>query len=118
MSDRDSPDARRRDSRAGRILSVLLRSALAVFALAGLLLVALFAFEQATLRPLAEYTVERLTGRTLRIEGELDATAGRVVGLRLDRVSLANADWGSEAAMLELGQVEVSIDLLELLSGR
>ena len=103
---------------ARRALSVVLRSMLVLLGFVGASLIALFSFEQATLRPLAEIAVERLTGRTLRIDGELDAVAGAVVTLRMGRVSLANADWGSEEPMLQIGEAQISIDLAELLGGR
>jgi uncharacterized protein involved in outer membrane biogenesis len=118
MSEPLSPRQAPRRSLARGIASVVLRSILVLVVFASLLLVALFSFEQATLRPLAEFAVERLTGRTLRIEGELEAVAGRVVGLRAAGVSLANADWGSEEAMLSIGEAEITIDLAELLGGR
>jgi len=80
-------------------------------------LVAVFSFEQSTLRPLAEFLVERATGRAFLIEGDLDASAGRVVSLRAHRISLANADWGSSATLMSIDMAEVSIDLSRLLDG-
>ena len=82
-----------------------------------IILVALFSFEQSTLRPLAERAVTQITGRAFSIEGGLDARVGRIVTVRADRIRLANADWGSSDDMLFLEGTEISIDLLPLLSG-
>lgn len=118
MSVQPSSNQAKPRSLARRILSAALRSLLALAVILAVLLVTLFSFEQATLRPLAEIAVERLTGRTFRIEGELDARAGRVVSLRAAGISLANSEWGSAESMLFVGEAEVSIDLAEILAGR
>jgi uncharacterized protein involved in outer membrane biogenesis len=95
----------------------LFRLILALLLIVGAMLVAVFSFEQSTLRPLAEFLVERATGRAFSIEGELDARAGRIISLRAGRISLANADWGSSDKLLSIDEAEVSIDLSHLLDG-
>jgi uncharacterized protein involved in outer membrane biogenesis len=80
-------------------------------------LVAVFSFEQYSLRPLAELLVEKTTGRALSIEGELDARPGRIISLRAGGIRLANADWGSADTMLSIGETEISVDLFALLGG-
>jgi hypothetical protein len=112
--DHDIAPGRSLARRIGRWLGGLLL-ALALIVCAAL--VAAFSFEQATLRPLAEFLVERATGRALSIEGELDARAGRIVSIRAERISLANADWGSRNKMLSIEQMEISMDLMRLLRG-
>ena len=85
--------------------------------LSGATLVTLFSFEQYSLRPLAEMAVTRITGRTFRIEGNLDARAGRIVTVRADGFRLANAEWGSREDMLIVEGFELAVDLLPLLGG-
>jgi uncharacterized protein involved in outer membrane biogenesis len=106
--------SRSRASRIGRWLSRLI---LALLLIVCTTLVAIFSFEQYSLRPLAERLVERATGRTLSIDGDLDARIGRIVSIRAGSIGLANADWGSDENLLSIDEAEVSIDLLELLGG-
>ena len=101
----------------GRIGYWLSRLILTLTLIGGATLVALFSFEQSTLRPLAEFLVERATGRAFSIDGELDARAGRIISLRAGRISLANADWGSSDNFLSIDEAEVSVDLLQVLEG-
>ena len=81
-------------------------------------LVAVFSLEQFTLKPLAEFLVETATGRTLSIEGGLDARAGRIVSIHAGDIRLANADWSSGDNMLSIGEAEVFVDLMAMVDGR
>jgi len=98
----------------GRWLSRLI---LALLLIVCITLVAVFSFEQYSLRPLAELVVERATGRAFSLDGELDARAGRIVSIRAGGIRLGNADWGSSDDLLSIDEAEVSIDLLDLLGG-
>ena len=112
------PEPRRRKrSRGGCIGRWLGAIMLALALLLALALTAVFAFEQATLRPLAEHLVESATGRVFSIEGELDASPGRIVTLEAGDIRLANADWGQPQPMLRLERIRVSIDLLRVIGG-
>jgi len=113
---RDQGTAQRR-SRASRIGFWLSRLIFGLLLIVCTTLVAIFAFEQYSLQPLAELLVERATGRALSIDGGLDARAGRIVSVHAGGIRLANADWGSADDLLSIGEVEVSIDLLDLLGG-
>jgi len=106
-----------RRSRASRIGSWLSRLILALLLIVCTTLVAVFSFEQYSLRPLAELVVERATGRAFSIAGELDARAGRIVSLRAGGIRLGNADWGSGDDLLSIDEAEISIDLFNLLGG-
>ena len=101
----------------GRALSWLSRLLLALLLVVTSTLMAVFWFEDATLRPLSEYLVETLTGREFSIDGDLQLSAGRVVTLRSTRISLANADWGSRDNLLSIDEVEASVDLLRIIGG-
>jgi uncharacterized protein involved in outer membrane biogenesis len=100
-----------------RVAKWLLGTLLFLVLVVGAVLVAFFAFEQDTWGPLVESLVKRATGRTLAIEGELDARAGRVVSVRADKIRLANADWGSGPDFVVLEGVEIAVDLRRLLDG-
>ncbi|MCP4472275.1 MAG: AsmA family protein [Gammaproteobacteria bacterium] len=106
-----------RRSLASRIGKWLSRLVLALLLVVGTTLVAVFSFEQYSLRPLAELVVERATGRAFSIDGDLDARAGRIVSLRAGGIRLGNADWGSGDDLLSIDDAEISIDLLNLLDG-
>jgi uncharacterized protein involved in outer membrane biogenesis len=106
-----------RRSLAGHILRWVFALILTLVLLAGATLVAIFSLEQSTLQPLVEEVVTRITGREFSIEGNLDFIAGRIVTVRVDRIRLANANWGSSDDMLLFEGVEVSVDLLPLLGG-
>jgi len=106
-----------RRSRASRIGSWLSRLILALLLIVCTVLVAVFSFEQYSLRPLAELLVERATGRAFSIDGDLDARAGRIVSLRAGGIRLGNADWGSDDDLLSIDEAEISINLFNLLDG-
>ena len=61
--------------------------------------------------------VERQTGRTLAIGGEMDLSIGMTPAITARGLSFANADWGSRADMVELDEVAVEVALWPLLSG-
>ncbi len=106
-----------RPSRARRIGRWLSRLILALLLVVCTTLVAVFSFEQYSLRPLAEFVVESVTGRRFSIDGDLDARAGRIISLRAGGIRLANADWGSDDDLLSIDEAEISIDLWNLLGG-
>ncbi|MDC1287401.1 AsmA family protein [Gammaproteobacteria bacterium] len=117
MNDSHDPGTAPRRSQARRIGRWVSALILTLVLLVGAALIAVFSFEQSTLRPLAEHLVEQITGRALSIEGELDARAGRIVSVRAGGISLANANWGSSEKMLRIGEAEISIDLWQLFDG-
>ena len=106
-----------RRSRTRLIGRWLSRFVFALLLIVCITLVAVFSFEQYSLRPLAELVVEKATGRAFSIDGELDARAGRVVSIRAGGISLGNADWGSVDDLLSIDEAEISIDLFNLLGG-
>ncbi|MCP4332299.1 MAG: AsmA family protein [Gammaproteobacteria bacterium] len=104
-----------RQAPARRIGRWLARLILALLLIVCITLVAVFSFEQYSLRPLAELVVERATGRAFAIDGDLDARAGRIVSIRAGGIRLGNADWGSNDDLLSIDEAEISIDLFNLL---
>ncbi|MCG8507735.1 MAG: AsmA family protein [Rhodospirillales bacterium] len=68
-------------------------------------------------RGLVAQRVEKMTGRQLDIQGNLDLDISLNPRLVLSDVSLANADWGSQPEMLRVSRLEAAVDLVPLLSG-
>ena len=117
MTARRDPEVAPRRSPAARVGGWLLKLLLALVLVLCAALAAAFSLEQFTLKPLAELLVEKITGRTLSIEGGLDLRAGRIVSLRVGGIRLANADWGSSDDMLSIGEVEVFVDPTRFIDG-
>ncbi len=108
---------RPRRSLARRVAWWLLTPILLLTVIVAAALVAVFQFEQETWGPLAETLVTRATGRSLKIEGVLDAQAGRILRVRAGRISLGNAPWGTREELLVIDGAQVSVDLMRLLDG-
>ena len=69
------------------------------------------------LRPRIEAEAKKATGRDLEIAGQIRVQPSLTPTLAIDRVSFANAAWGSRPAMVTLERFEVEVALLPLLSG-
>jgi len=85
---------------------------LAMLAVAGLLLI--------PDQRIAAYVGEKFqeaTGRELRIAGEIGPTVWPMLGVRLEGIQIANADWAGDAPMLKADGLLVGVDPLALLSG-
>ncbi len=91
-----------------------------IFVLAVLVTVALFvAFGLNSLRGPITRKVGELTGRELRIDGNLEPVwSWRHMRFRAEKVSFANPGWASEKLMLRADAVEASIELLPLFLGQ
>ena len=57
-------------------------------------------------------------GRDFRIEGDIDVDLGWTTHVTANGVWLANAEWGSEPALLKIGRLDFDIRIPELLRGR
>ena len=64
-----------------------------------------------------EAFVAQQTGRSFAIDGALELQVLPSIAVVAERVRLANADWGSQPQMVELGRVSASIGLWSLVSG-
>ena len=62
-------------------------------------------------------TVEDATGRKLSIEGDIDLKLSLHPALAVERVTFANAVWGSRGSMVTLKRLDAQVSLLPLLSG-
>ena len=64
-----------------------------------------------------EGMVSDAVGREFRIEGDLDLALLPAVGLQVEDLELANADWGSDPFMAKVGHLLVRVKPLSLLFG-
>lgn len=68
-------------------------------------------------RPL-ERVVEARTGRTFKIDGDLDVDLGRVTRVRMDKLRFGNAAWSNEPTMASADRAQVDFELWPLVSRR
>ena len=68
-------------------------------------------------RQIAEQ-VSAATGRTLSIAGDLDVGISLTPVLGAKSVTFSNAEWGSRPEMARIGELQVSVALLPLISGQ
>lgn len=61
--------------------------------------------------------VEEKTGRQFNIGGDFNFALSLIPTVLIEDISFGNAEWGSEPDMLKVGQLEVEVSLLPLLSG-
>ena len=100
--------------RASRIVIALVVIVVGVLA-AGVAILNSLDFNQ--YRDFVANKVYEATGRKLAIAGDLDLAISFSPSLRLEGVTLANADWGSRPEMVKLGRLDAQVELIPLLSG-
>ena len=91
--------------------------AAALAVLLAALLLAVFNLDYSRYRHRVEDYVTAATGRTFVIDGQFQASLGRSIFVRAEDIRLANADWGSSPEMLQIGVLELQINLWSLISG-
>ncbi|HEX2227022.1 MAG TPA: AsmA family protein [Candidatus Binatia bacterium] len=65
-------------------------------------------------KPYVSATVAKATGRQLNMEGNIAVDWGWLSKLRAEQVRFENASWSKHPQMLELGSIDVEIDLWRL----
>lgn len=99
----------------GMLKRVLVASAAVVAALA----VVLAAFDWNWLRPLLDQQVTERTGRAFAVAGNLDVRPFSLSPrIRMDKIRLQNASWGTTPDMLQADAIEFRISLPDLLHGK
>lgn len=93
-----------------RILSV-------VAVMVGLAFATLALIPSDRIAALAANEFSRLTGRELQIEGAGEPSIWPVLGVRTGRVTLGNAPWSDQGAMLTAEGLGIGVDLSDLLAG-
>ncbi len=68
-------------------------------------------------KSLLERKVEEATGRKMVIAGELKPQLSMMPSVKVTDVSFANAEWGTRADMAKIGELQVELQLIPLLSG-
>lgn len=61
--------------------------------------------------------ISKVAGRNLSLDGELDLNLASTTSLLVSDITLANAGWGADPAMLKVQRIEAEIELLPLLQG-
>lgn len=82
--------------------------------LAGL---ALFLVPTERIAGIAAERFEAATGRALTIDGPVRAQLYPLVGVRMDGVALANADWAEDGPMLRAEAIDLGLDVAALIAG-
>ena len=62
--------------------------------------------------------VEQKTGRDFDIAGDLKLGVSLIPTIKIEKVKLGNADWGSQPDMVKVNTFEVQLGLIPLLSGQ
>ena len=88
-----------------------------LFVLAILAIAALFLIPGERIAEFAETEFEKKTGRKMALSGDVSPQIYPKLGISLDGISIANADWSEEGPMLEADQVNVGVDLMALIGG-
>lgn len=91
---------------------------LAVVVLITVLVAALAFVDFDRYKGVIENQVSQITGRTFRIDGDSDLSVSLVPGIVLRDVRLENAPWGSRPEMVQVGEAELQLAVIPLLSGR
>jgi len=77
-----------------------------------------YVFEWNSLREPIAKRVERATGRSFAINGNLDVRLSLVPRITAEGLVIGNAPWAREPSMAEIGRVDFTVDALALWRGR
>lgn len=99
-----------------RCPKIVFRSVVVLLLVAVIAAIWLFTADLGFLKPRIESWVADRVQRQLLIE-DLELRLGSHLRVVAEGVRLADADWSSETLMLEIGRLEVAVDLLSALSG-
>ena len=100
-----------------RIASLLKWAALAGAVLVAAAAAVLYSIDIDSYRDEIAAEFRKATGRDLAIDGDIDLSLSLAPAVTVERVIVANADWGSRPAMVRLERVEAEVELLPLLAG-
>ena len=100
-----------------RPASALKWAGLAVVVLVAVAVAVLFFVDAGDYREEIAEEFRKATGRDLAIGGDIDVAVSLHPVIVVERVSIANAGWGSRPAMAVLERAEAEVELLPLLAG-
>ncbi|WP_445682677.1 AsmA family protein [Radicibacter daui] len=72
-------------------------------------------FDLNRLKPRITEAIEKATGRTAELNGEISFTPSLVPTVSIASVTLSNASWSKQPTMLQIGSLEVTFSLMPLL---
>ena len=75
-------------------------------------------YDRDELKTLAQTQTKKLTGRDLLINGPLEIAISLRPAIVLEDVSFANASWGTRDQMITVKRIELSLSLMDILSGQ
>ncbi len=75
-------------------------------------------YDRDELKTLAQTQTKKLTGRDLVINGPLEIAISLRPAIVLEDVSFANASWGTRDQMITVKRIELSLSLMDILSGQ
>jgi uncharacterized protein involved in outer membrane biogenesis len=75
-------------------------------------------YDREELKTLAQTQTKKMTGRDLVINGPLEIAISLRPAIVLEDVSFANASWGTRDQMVTMKRIELSLSLLDILSGQ
>lgn len=96
----------------------IIRSGMALVALAAFAIVALVLMPAERIASLAAQQIEAATGRSVTIDGPVRARLWPEVGVATGPVRVANADWSGQGPMLSAQALSVQVEARALLGGR
>ena len=100
-----------------RIANILKWAVLAVAILVAAVAAMLYSIDVNSYRDEIATVFRKATGRDLAIGGDIDLSISLSPAVVVERVAIANADWGSHPHMIVLERVEAEIEVLPLLAG-
>ena len=112
MSDvaaKPTPFYRRKPSRRTTEIAALFLAALVILVLL---------FDWNWFKGPLERLVEARTGRTFKIDGDLDVDPGRVTRVRMDKLRFGNATWSRQPVMAVADRAQIDFELWPLISRR
>ena len=100
-----------------RIANMLNWAVLAVAILVAAVAAVLYSIDVNSYRDEIAAEFRKATGRDLAIGGDIDLSISLSPTVVVERVAIANADWGSRPHMVALERAEAEVELLPLLMG-
>ncbi len=100
-----------------RIANILKWAVLAVAILVAAVAAVFYSIDVNSYRDEIAAQFRKATGRDLTIGGDIDLSISLSPAVVVERVAIANADWGSRPHMIVVERVEAEIEVLPLLAG-
>ena len=95
----------------------IIRVAMALVVFAAILIGAVFLIPAQKVAGLAAREFSKITGRELVISGSVRPSFYPVLGVTTGPVSVANADWSTQAPLLAAASMEIALDMTALMAG-